>query len=92
MDCTLLESQSIAVTPKSPKLHPHIPNGAWTRLAHILDHIHLCFYAAKPTSTTQNMALPSLLGNVFVASPQYAFLWARWHVHNTEHHSYPIKG
>lgn len=61
-------------------------------LAHILDYIHLCLYAAKPTSTTLDMALPSLLGNVFAVSPQYVFLWAKQCVLNTEHLSYHIKG
>lgn len=61
-------------------------------LAHILGYINLCLYAAKPTSTTLNMALHSLLGNVFVASPHYVFLQARWHVHNTEYLSYLVKG
>lgn len=32
MDCTLPESQSIVIAPKTPKLHPHTPAGAQTCL------------------------------------------------------------
>lgn len=44
-----------------------------SHLAHILDYIHLCLYAAKPTSTTLNPSLPSLMEMSLLTVPSKSF-------------------